>query len=343
MKKSKMIIFRSLMFCLAMIVFSSCHDEPTQPSQTAQSGSAKITIVVNKVGVLSKPARNADISLVMLFITLSTTGEESINDTIPLPHDGSTTVTGTYNDLAANKKWTVSARSSDLNDSTIHSGSIKFTVLPNQRTAVTLDLTAKYSILIAKFYPIQDSVNRVQILLDGSSIADSSFPKQTLVGDTVMLKYDYLTTATTHTILFNVFGDYGGSGILLYQGAYTLTAVPGENLSCSVPLNWVGPIIRPAGGGDFTVLMGTVGRILVKGEFGGTTTKEPTKVSGSISGNAHWTPSGSPYLLTEKVTVSALSTLTIDSGVIVNGQNFSLESSGTSPDRRLGKCKGDYQ
>ncbi len=286
-------------------------------------------IVVNKVGVLSKEAMKADITLKTLFVTLSADEEESINDTIPLPHDGSAIVCGIYENLTANKIWTVFARSSDLNDSTIHSGSTKFTILPDQAVPVTLDLTAKFSVLVARFYPIRDSVNRVQVLLDGYSVADSLFPKQMMVGDTVTLEYNYLTTAIPHDITLNVYGDYEGNNMLLYQGTYTLTAMPGENITCTVTLNWVGPIIHPAGDGIITVMLGSIGNAILKGELQGTSPKEPTKVSGSISGNVHWKPAGSPYLLTDKVTVSTLSTLTIDSGVVVNGQNFSLESSGT--------------
>ncbi len=324
-----MAITISLFLSLFIFIYSSCRKAPTEPLSTKQKGSAKVMIVVNKVGVLSKVTKKADITLKTLFVTLSADEEESINDTIPLPHDGSATVSSIYENLTANKIWTVFARSSDLNDSTIHSGSTKFTILPDQAIPVTLDLTAKFSVLVTRFYPIRDSVNRVQVLLDGYSVADSLFPKQMMVGDTITLKYDYLTTAIPHDITLNVYGDYEGNNMLLYQGIYTLTAMPGENITCTVPLNWVGPIIHPAGDGIITVMLGSIGNATLKGELQGTSPKEPTKVSGSITKNTVWALSNSPYLLTEKITVSTSTTLTIDSGVVINGQGFSIETSGT--------------
>ncbi len=327
--KNRSKILKILLFVVMLILFlSSCRKNPTGPASVQQKGSAKINIIINKVGMLSKKNDVSDITLKNLLVTLSADGEGSVYDTIPLPHDGGATVSSTYENLIANKTWTVFVKSSDINDSTIHAGSTSFNVLPDQTTPVTLDLTAIFSELAATLYPIKSFVNRAQIIVDGKSVVDSTFSSTSISGDTLGLKYDYLTTAMSHDITFNVYGNYGGNNTLLYTGSRTLSVMPGENITYLITLNWVGPVATPTGAGTINVVLGSVGNVVVKGELSDSIANKPTQFSGSITKKTTWSLSGSPYTLTGDVTISSLATLTIEQGVVIQGQGYSIKVSG---------------
>jgi Alpha-tubulin suppressor and related RCC1 domain-containing proteins len=219
---------------------------------------------MGKVGMLAK---NADISLAKLCVFFSTSGEAGIFDTIPISGNGQINVTKTYEGLASQKTWTLSVNSLDLKDSVVHGGSTTFDVQPMQTTNVSLSLSARFSMLKANFFPIRDSVTRCELLVDGIKVDDSSFAKQSAVGSTVQLAYNYLSTGIAKRIKMDVYGDFKGIVTLLYTGDTLVTAIAGENKSYSINLLWVGPTTPAPGQAYMTVVLGTIGTETINGKL----------------------------------------------------------------------------
>lgn len=262
-------------FCA--VLFYSCSDAPTNtPTQKSDPGSAAISIQVGRVGSLGK-VRNVELK--KLYLSLSAPGETTILDSADLSGNSGATVTKDYSNLASLlKTWTLSAETRDANGVVIHSGSTQFIVPARNTIPVTLNLTAKYSILRANYFPIQDSVTRCVLLVNGIQQDDSSFAKQTILGDTVRLSYAYLNTGVAQRIKLNVYGTMFGFDTLLYTGDTLVTPLAGTNANYSILLKWSGPALPPAGEATMRVTIGSVGSVSVDGQL-----IDPVPTSGLIA------------------------------------------------------------
>ncbi len=249
---------------LSACVFETERERGTR-SPSTDKGSIELNLKVGEVGLLRKIAAAADIELVALYITLTADQETPRHDTISLSGGGSTTVNRTYSSLAANKTWQVQAYTLDRRGRTIHTANSLFTVQAGRTANVNLDMPAYYSMLRASFYPIDDSVTRCQVQVDGGTVADSGFAKQTRVGDTLRLAYDYLYVGS-HRIALNVYGDWNGSNILLYSGDTAVNIQAGAIQRYDINLVWRGPgVFR--GSAQMTVVLGSVGRTDLNGRL----------------------------------------------------------------------------
>jgi len=275
MKKLTFLIF--VLLCLSIMLLNCVKDNPIEPVVETETGTANLTVILNKVGQLAKIS---EINLQSLCITLSS-NDTIIYDTVSVTGNGQNTVNKTYNDLAC-LEWTLYAESYDVIDKIIHSGSTTFTVQPEETVNVTLDLTAQYSMLVANFINICDSVTRCEILVDGELVADSSFLKQSLIGSTVTLSYDYLKADTVHLIRFDVYGEMWGIDTLLYTGDTTITVVSGEDKSYTITLDWVGPDVPPSGKAEVQVTLGSCGTVGVNGVIDNTLTDTVTDIDGNV-------------------------------------------------------------
>jgi alpha-tubulin suppressor-like RCC1 family protein len=254
--------------CIALLAVSillSCSKNPGPVSTPYEPGTANITFQIGKVGVLGK---KATIQLSKLYIMLSAPGETSIYDTVDLSGNGSETFTKSYVNLASLlKTWTITAESKDVNGITIHYGSTQFVVPAGEAIPVSLNLGAGYSMLKARFFPIQDSVTRCELLVNDAKVDDSTFAKQLLRGDTVNLSYDYLATGTAQRIKLDVYGTMWGIDTLLYTGDTLITPVSGLDATYHIVLKWVGPSVPPPGQATMTVILGAVGSVTVDGQL----------------------------------------------------------------------------
>ena len=61
-------------------------------------------------------------------------------------------------------------------------------------------LPAFISSRVARIFPISGSVNRCVLLIDGAAGQDYPFDKQSLPGDTVTLREEWLAVGTPHAI-----------------------------------------------------------------------------------------------------------------------------------------------
>lgn len=242
------------------------------------AGAAKVVIQAGRIGALAKGAplaKAAAIELAELEVTLSAAGETSVTETFPLSGNGPATVSHTFPGLASPKTWSLSALTRDRLGEIIHRGASSFEVRPRQTARVDLALSALFSMLRANFHPIRDSVTRVELWVDGDRRDDSAFAKQSALGDTIPLFFDYLAAGSSHVLGLRVFGEMWGLDTLLYSADTSLNVVAGEDGTHSLLLSWVGPASPPPGQATMTVSLGRVGTQVVNGHL------EDTAAAGS--------------------------------------------------------------
>jgi hypothetical protein len=251
-------------------------EHATSPSNAA----VKSTIVLGKVGVLSK---TSTISLQKLILTAvsSATPADTVRDTATVSGNSQVTVLRVLT-LAPLRNWTISAVSKDAKDSVIHQGTTaSFFVKPADTAEVTLNLTSRFSMYQANFNTLPDSIsssvsgtgkdklnlNRVTLLVDGVVKADSILSSGYFAGNqSVSIFWDYIAPGS-HTITLEAYGvlhNYTGK---LYSGSSTFSSTAGTDDTRSVTLNWVGPT---TGTGRLTVTIGKVGKVTINGGLPGT-------------------------------------------------------------------------
>lgn len=246
-----------------MLIHISCFD--VNDAVPKENGSTRINIIVGKVG-----STRAPITMSNLFLTLSAEGEETITDTFSLSGTGQTTINTSYSDMASLKEWTLIVLAVDTDGEIIHSGSTIFTVQPQQVEDVNISLAANYSMLVPNIYPIGDSVTRCEVILDTITVRDSSFAKQSIVGDTIELSYNYMSASEVgvqHTVRLNVYGEMWGIDTLLYTGETIITVISGQDTGYSLLLDWVGPNTPPDGQATISVVLGSIGTVTINAEL----------------------------------------------------------------------------
>jgi hypothetical protein len=254
--------FKSAFLFGLVLLLMSCSTGPLSPDTNKEYGSAKVNVQVGKIGHLQKIA---EIVLSNLYIVLSAPGEQLVKDTIALTTNGETSFQKTYDNLASLKTWTLSAVSTEDKGNAVHYGTTTFNVEPRHTTPVNLNLNARFSMLTANLYPIRDSVTRCVLLVDGIQVDDSSFIKQTMLGDTIKLFYNYLDTGVARHIEMKVYGTMWSDDTLLYIGDTLITVRSGVDQHYDVKLYWVGPDIPPAGQATMNMTLGRVGTVTVNG------------------------------------------------------------------------------
>jgi len=258
-------------FCgISIVLFGSLYiacltaDNPLSPGvdesvDSLETGTASVTIALGRVGSLAK---TRTINLTALYLSLTACGEQPVYDTICLSGHDNITVNKTYPKLATEKQWVCRVITKDEKGKIIHSGSTTFTVLSCQTATVVLSLDAVYSMLVADFFPIRDSITTCELRVDRRLIADSTFEAQSLSGDTLRLDFDYLKACpggTNHVISMNVYGVMWGEYMLMYTGDTTISVYSGRDMRYRILLKWVGLNSPPWGDAAVTVSLGKVG------------------------------------------------------------------------------------
>lgn len=275
-----------LALAAATLFLSACLFQTERPTGPAPGGvhgegQAELRLKTGPVGALAKsaatPASAQTIELAALYLTLTADAEVPRMDTIPLSGNGANTVSRSYSGLAAGKTWSIQAHTRDTRGQTIHTGNSTFTVQPGRTAEVSLDLPAYYSMLSARFFPIDDSVTGCRLTVDGWTAVDTVFPKQSLVGDTVRLDYDYLSVGQRRVAL-SVFGEYDGNAMLLYSGDTLINVLAGQDAGYDIRLVWRGPGVFK-GTAAMSVTLGAAGRVAVNGRLLTSKNQDPVFLS----------------------------------------------------------------
>ncbi len=265
--------------------FVACGQNPMQasadkePVQQEANGIVKSTVLLGKVGVLSK---TSSINLQKLILTAvsSATPADTVRDTSTVTGNAAVTVVRSLT-LKPLRNWTITAKSMDAMDSVIHTGSTSaFYVKPADTAAVSLNLTSKFSMYQANFNTLPDSIasstsgtgkdkldlKKVVLKVDGVAMDDSIASAYFAGGATIPLYFDYVTVGS-HTITLEAYGDMHTFSGLLYIGSAVISASAGNDVTQSVTLAWVGPT---TGTGKLTVTLGKIGKVIVNGALPGT-------------------------------------------------------------------------
>ncbi|HKP96572.1 MAG TPA: hypothetical protein VJ385_12510 [Fibrobacteria bacterium] len=284
MKTSKSNTVKILIGLLAPAFFANCGQSPTsaagrEPEQE-RNATVQSTVVLGKVGALGK---SSAINLCKLVLTAVSTANppDTVRDTSSVGGNAQVTVLRNLT-LAPLRTWVVTAKSLDVKDSVIHSGSsAAFFVKPADTAAVTLNLTSRFAMYEARFNALPDSIgsstsgtgkdklnlNRVVLLVDGVVKADSVLASGFFsANQSVNVFWDYITPGS-HTVTLEAYGvlhTYSGK---LYSGSSTFSVSAGTDDTQAVTLAWAGPA---TGTGKLTVTLGKVGKVVINGGLPGT-------------------------------------------------------------------------
>ena len=241
-------------------------------------GTVNSTILLGKVGVLSKSA-TINLSKLILLAVSSASPPDSVRDTASVSGSDAVTVLRTLT-LKPLRNWIINAKTLDTKDSVIHSGSTaSFFVKPSDTTAVSLNLTSRFAMYQANFNTLPDSIaaatgagkdklnlNRVLLKVDGVTKSDSVLASGFFSGgQNISVYFDYITPGS-HTVTLEAYGTLHTYSGILYSGASTFAVSAGNDATEAVTLNWVGPT---TGTGKLTVVIGKVGKIIVNGGVSG--------------------------------------------------------------------------
>ncbi|MDD5676289.1 MAG: hypothetical protein PHC61_19105, partial [Chitinivibrionales bacterium] len=149
---------------------------------------------------------------------------------------------------------------------------------------------------------------------NGATIAESTFTKQTLTGDTVQLAFDYLLAGIPQEITLNAFGSMWGLDTLLYSADTTITPQSGVNSSFNIVVKWVGPALPPSGQATMSVSLGAISVTTVAAQLGQPALPTPPPggkkvlpgafVDLSLTDNGHAGTNLDPYSWTDFSTIS---------------------------------------
>jgi hypothetical protein len=288
MKVSKTRPIKLMIALTAPFFFAACGDDPVSSnssngsasiSQPSAPGNVNASVILGKVGVLHKTSVISLTKLVLSAVS-SATPQDTVTDTVSVTGNDAVTVTRSLT-LKPLRNWVISAKTLDLKDSVIHSGStVSFYVRPADTTAVSLNLSSRFAMYQANFNALPDSIssstpgtgkdklnlNRVVLRIDGVIKADSLLASGYFTaGQNVNVYFDYITPGS-HTVSLEAYGDLHTYSGLLYSGSSTFTVAAGNDDTRSLSLGWVGPT---TGTGALTVTLGKVGTVIVNGVVSG--------------------------------------------------------------------------
>lgn len=274
------------------ILLSGCvvSESPSAPSTSIEREEIALKIRMG-VGSVNSLRKSSVITLDKLIITLSSSTNDTIRDTItssttpslnPVSTTGQT-ILKNYN-LKALRSWKILVVSRDALDSVIHRDSSTIPELYVGDTAVVnLSLSSRYTMYEAKFLTLPDSIrsatpsqpkqrlciDRLVLKIDGVSVRDSSSTGPCFTALTThTLAYDYVAVGSRNVEMV-AYGPMNSwpTDSALFRGNTNINVGSGIDSTVSLNLSWVGPT---TGAGSIEVALGKVGKVTVNGTLPGT-------------------------------------------------------------------------
>jgi hypothetical protein len=275
---------------LGAFALVGCMSNSATGPQQDEYGTVVLQTKTNDVNRLSKPGlgKSALITLETLTITAisNATTPDTVITTLSVGDSGFTdvstddqTINITLN-LKALRSWTISAKTTDANDSVIQSGSVSVTNLKAGEVQIkTLNATPNFTMYTANFnfpdsifsptglFGQKVNLTKIELLVDGV-VKDDSL---TAFADSTdyELAYDYVGP-DADSVTLKVYGNLTGATTpwnagnnLLYSKTVAITSLnavyPAAN---NVSLTWRGPT---GGAVDLTVEIEKVGQVAIDG------------------------------------------------------------------------------
>ena len=248
MKKLKF----TVIFSMFMLIFCS-EDKDDNPVRLASGQSGADVEIMLGGGPL--PYK--------LMVELSANGQETRYDTVEVE---GMRVNCRFLNIAPFKEWTVTARTVDMNDSTVQFGTHTFMPQPNQMTYVFMELQAKYFKMRALFSRTRDYMTRAEISVDDKYTFSSQISENG--SDTAIVDVDYVPLKSGYKIVGKVFGLYNGSNVLLFEGDTTVTLPWYDDRNVVFTLRFKGAGENPEGPSSMTVLLRPFGGNTGAGRIG---------------------------------------------------------------------------
>jgi len=237
----------------------SCNDPVSSSGE--KTGAVSALIVVEKIGGLAKAQA---INLAKAYVEISAEGETTLKDSFDLSGSEEQTKKKIFSDIKV-KQWKAKAWTKDQIGTVIHSDSVNFTVRENDTVDVSLNLSAKFSMLTATYAPISDSATSCELWVNGVKVADSIFGQNSGLSQ-VRLNFDYLPASpspgTPATVEMKIYGKWAGESALLWTGSMVINVISSQDINQTVSLAWVGPQV---GGVDIEIVIGRIGTVTAEG------------------------------------------------------------------------------
>jgi hypothetical protein len=271
-----------------MMGCSSYYAESVSPTSGpgAQDAHLNVSMSISQVGALAKTAKISTISLSKLIISLASSQNDQIQDTLtpttnpPLNPDASQPQTYSMSfALRPNVTWKAVVWTVDTRDSIVHMDSITISALESGQTkSVSWNLAPKFTMYDAQFMipdsisfsgsnaPAQAlSIDRLVLIVDGVVRADSTAANPGpyfTPNATAILPFDYVTTGQ-HSIQLLAYGPFASwnQASPLFSGSATVNVQAGQDSSLAIQLNWVGPGGSTGVPSNIGVVIGRVGTI----------------------------------------------------------------------------------
>jgi hypothetical protein len=216
---------------LAAFLLVACADvtsveEPTAARIESQddNGSVLIRIALGSVALAKKADTNITLDTLHLVLTSAGCSTRTVNLPVAGNINASNLVLTTKVDgLNPLRNWKLKAYSRDLTDSVMHMDSTTFYVKPADTAEVSMGLSPKYSVLIARFVSTNASLTKIEKLVlrvNGVAVDDTTFSSKKAIFD-LKLSHKYLKAGTSATIKLEAL-DRASPARIKYSKQFTL-------------------------------------------------------------------------------------------------------------------------
>lgn len=309
---------RRFLFAILAFFLISCDPSPSA-SNRENEGTVAIHVQLGPVGFLGRSGAMSPRKLILAF---RSTDDKALFDTVELT--GSNPAPLSYK-LATGIDWTLGLSVLDHNDSLLYSGTKTFRVTDDDLQILQISAEARYSRLRLAV-PIQDSVSRIRIQVDGQVWRDSSIPPGSHRDDTIRIDQDYLAASiegVPHRFELQVHGRRKGIDTLLRALDTVLTIHSGWKENHVLRFPSLGPDTP-------SVDLGTVGQTRILAAYGNSSTLSSTDSDFGI-----------PWFSFAYDTFQDLRDGAVYKTIAINGRTWMAENLRyAGPDGSMGRCIG---
>jgi hypothetical protein len=219
---------------------------PEAPEAREDRGAVVIRIALGSTALQKRAApslaKKGDTVITLDTLHLVLTSPDCPTRLVDLPVSGSIqagaqVLTAKIEGLKPLRNWKVKAYSRDLADTVLHDDSTTFYVKPADTAQVSMLLTPRYSVLVARFvstWTKVDAIKKLELLVNGSVVDDTVFAQKVRTFD-VRLSHKYLKANAAASVELRAYTNTTAAS-LRYVRAVTLNTQASQDSEVTVPL-----------------------------------------------------------------------------------------------------------